>query len=140
MPENTPAGTAGAVVPQPAGWSHFGTHIDEAGRLEFSEAHDSAGNPLWERPVTAAPAGSATLSPLIALATTLDEARITANAIEAAAPQSGVYGDISDALEKTLVLILGSEFLAAQAHQMLVADGLTVEEALETVYGIRSAE
>lgn len=38
------------VIP-PAGWFHFGTHVDEPVRLEFSEETDEALMPLWERPI-----------------------------------------------------------------------------------------
>ncbi|MET3172989.1 UNVERIFIED_ORG: hypothetical protein ABIB52_000817 [Arthrobacter sp. UYCu721] len=67
------------------------------------------------------------------LATALDDARRTANAIEAAAPQRGVYGDIANALHKTLGLLLDdSDYWAEKAYQAIL-DGNTVVQALKIV-------
>lgn len=68
---------------------------------------------------------------LIALAESIDAARILANANESTARQSGVYGDLTDALAKTLSLILGPNGLNA-AYQAM-ADGYTVREAIDRV-------
>jgi hypothetical protein len=64
------------------------------------------------------------------LATRLDEARIAANDIEEAAPQSGVYGDISDALRKTLAVLLDGDHVRAEAVYQAILDGNTVAQAL----------
>jgi hypothetical protein len=73
---------------------------------------------------------------LIALAEALDAARMTANSIEATAPQSGVYGQISAALQSTLVLIVGSA-VADEAYESLVRDGNNVRDAID--YATRKA-
>lgn len=74
-----------------------------------------------------------TTAALTDLATALDSARAAANTIEAAAPQRGVYGDIANALHKTLVLLLDdSEYWAEKAYQAIL-DGNTVAQALEIV-------
>jgi hypothetical protein len=72
---------------------------------------------------------------LIALATQIDEARLAANAIDAAAPQRGVYGDLHHALLKTLNLIFPDEgtrgvTLADFAYECIM-DGNTVEQAVD---------
>ncbi|MCY1718470.1 hypothetical protein OVA26_16160 [Microbacterium sp. SL62] len=41
---------SGSMAEPPEGWSIFGTHVDVAGRLEFSSTLDPSGLPLWERP------------------------------------------------------------------------------------------
>lgn len=64
------------------------------------------------------------------LATKLDGARIAANDIEETAPQSGVYGDISDALRKTLALLLDGDHVRGEAVYEAILDGNTVTEAL----------
>lgn len=128
MSDNTPAGPADTSVFPPAGWSHFGTHIGYAGPLEFSEEHDDAGNPLWERART-------TRSMLIALAAMLDKARLTANANDATAQDPGVYGDISRALRGTLELVTGDTREAESVYALLVNDGMTVAEALARTAG-----
>lgn len=69
---------------------------------------------------------------LLTLANTINAARIEANAHEITAPQSGVYGQLADALEATLTLILGSAELGAAAYQNLL-DGATITEAVEWV-------
>lgn len=70
---------------------------------------------------------------LIALATQIDEARKAANAIEATAPQHGVYGSLADALRKTINLIVGGDEAADDVYDAIVMDGTTVEQALEYV-------
>ncbi|MGY4541346.1 hypothetical protein ACVWY0_001255 [Arthrobacter sp. UYNi723] len=76
---------------------------------------------------------TATTAQLTDLATSLDNARTAANAIEVAAPQKGVYGDIANALHKTLALLLdGSDYWAEKAYQAIL-DGNTVAQALEVV-------
>jgi hypothetical protein len=69
---------------------------------------------------------------LIELAETLDKARLQANAIVATQSQYGVYGQISDALAETLILIEGG--YETEAYQYLL-DGNTVREALAAVEG-----
>ncbi|MEO3931428.1 hypothetical protein WMO79_01255 [Micrococcaceae bacterium Sec7.4] len=64
------------------------------------------------------------------LATRLDQARIAANDIEETAPQSGVYGDISDALRKTLAVLLDGDHVRADAVYEAILDGNTVTQAL----------
>lgn len=75
---------------------------------------------------------------LIKLAETLDDARKQANAIEATAPQIGVYGDISVALLETLGIILyrdGGHGHSSRRHEVYASllDGNTVREALAIV-------
>lgn len=66
------------------------------------------------------------------LATKLDEARIAANDIEETAPQSGVYGDISDALHKTLAVLRDGDHVRADAvYESILTNGYTVKAALE---------
>jgi hypothetical protein len=65
---------------------------------------------------------------LLNLAQYIDQARIRANSIEAAAPQNGVYGDLSNALTKALTLLIG-ESRAAVAYQALL-DGASVNDAI----------
>jgi hypothetical protein len=69
---------------------------------------------------------------LTALAIMLDQARIAANAIEATAPETGVYGSIKEALLDTLALILGNHVRAKDAYASIL-DGNTVTEALAWV-------
>lgn len=69
---------------------------------------------------------------LIALAETIDTARRQANAIEATAPQIGVYGKMATALVDTLTLVLGSYSVASNAYS-LILDGDTVVEAIRKV-------
>lgn len=64
------------------------------------------------------------------LATKLDEARRAANDIEETAPQSGVYGDISDALRKTLAVLRDGDHVRADAVYEAILDGSAVKEAL----------
>jgi hypothetical protein len=66
---------------------------------------------------------------LTILAHHIDQARIRANSIETAAPQQGVYGDLSKALIKTLVLLIGED-QAAVAYQALL-DGSSVSDAIK---------
>lgn len=75
---------------------------------------------------------------LLALATSLNESRITSNALEATASQRGVYGKIAEALEQTLTLLTGDDSQAAYAYQGLL-DGCTVEQALEAAAADRAA-
>lgn len=63
------------------------------------------------------------------LASSLNIARIQANAIEEAAPQNGVYGDVSTALKNTLFLLVPSRARVDAVYQGLL-DGATVPEAL----------
>jgi hypothetical protein len=67
---------------------------------------------------------------LTALAIRLNEARLAANDIDESAPQSSVYGDISDALRKTLALLLDGNHFRAEAVYQAILDGNTVTEAL----------
>ena len=67
---------------------------------------------------------------LIRLAEKLDEARLTANSMDETAPQSGVYGNISDALRGTLVHIVGP-YAAYPAYQDMIESGLTVREVIK---------
>jgi hypothetical protein len=67
---------------------------------------------------------------LIDLATQLNAAREASNAMQATAPQRGVYGKIAEALEQTLTLITGDESQAAYAYAALL-NGATVEQAIE---------
>jgi hypothetical protein len=71
---------------------------------------------------------------LIQLADTLDKARLQANAIEATAPQRGVYGNISDTLVEVLCLLTG-RFEVGDIYDALM-DGNTVREAL-TIAGVK---
>jgi hypothetical protein len=64
------------------------------------------------------------------LATRLDQARLAANDIEETAPQSGVYGDIVDALRKTLAVLLDDDHVRAEAVYEAILDGNTVTQAL----------
>lgn len=74
---------------------------------------------------------------LIQLAETLDKARIQANAIEAAASQRGVYGQIVLSLFDTLELIFVEQVddhnLFANLAYNAILDGNTVREALAVV-------
>lgn len=72
---------------------------------------------------------------LISLAESLDAARMTANSIEATAPQSGVYGQISEALQATLSLIVGD--LAPRVYASMCEDGNNVRDAID--YASRAA-
>lgn len=66
------------------------------------------------------------------LATKLDEARQAANDIEETASQSGVYGDITDALRKTLAVLRNGDYVRADAvYESILANGYTVKVALE---------
>jgi len=70
---------------------------------------------------------------LIALADTLNNARIAANENETTAPQTGVYGHISRALVETLTLLFnGRANDADMAYDALIAGGTTTE-AIEFV-------
>jgi hypothetical protein len=68
---------------------------------------------------------------LIELAETLDKARQQANAIPAMAPQSGVYGDVSEALKRALAYEFGV-WVANKIYASLL-DGNTVREAIAAV-------
>ena len=68
---------------------------------------------------------------LIILAEMLDKARIQANAIDAAAPQSGVYGKIRVAFIDTLTLITEDYSVALDVYTSIMEDGNTVRQALE---------
>jgi hypothetical protein len=68
---------------------------------------------------------------LIELAETLDKARLQANAIPAMAPQSGVYGDVSEALKRALAYEFGV-WVANKIYASLL-DGNTVREAIAAV-------
>jgi hypothetical protein len=70
---------------------------------------------------------------LIILAEMLNKARIQANAIEATAPQSGVYGDIAKALQDTLA-ILTDAYTASFIYEALL-DASSVKEAIALVTG-----
>lgn len=71
---------------------------------------------------------------LIKLAETLDDARKQANAIDAAAPQVGVYGKIHVALVDTLTLITAGDYSKAKdVYYSIMEDGNSVREALATV-------
>ena len=70
---------------------------------------------------------------LIILAEMLDKARIQANAIEVTAPQDGVYGDVSKALQGTLALITDA-YVASRVYDSIL-DGNSVKEALAAVTG-----
>jgi hypothetical protein len=65
---------------------------------------------------------------LIALAEALDAARMTANSMEATAPQAGVYGQVSTALQSTLSLIVGD--LAPRVYASIIEDGNNVRDAI----------
>lgn len=67
---------------------------------------------------------------LIRLAETLDSARQQANAIEAAAPQRGVYGDIHTALVNTLALVTNDH---EAVYASIMEDGNTVREAIKYI-------
>ncbi|UDL16726.1 hypothetical protein SEA_ATUIN_33 [Arthrobacter phage Atuin] len=69
---------------------------------------------------------------LIALAESIDSARLAANAIALTAPQSGVYGKLSDALLRTLAHITDDVDLSLSAYQAML-DGCTVREALKAI-------
>jgi hypothetical protein len=69
---------------------------------------------------------------LITLAETLDSARQQANAIDSAAPQSGVYGKIHVALVDTLHLITEDY---EDVYESIMADGNTVRQALTWIEG-----
>lgn len=66
---------------------------------------------------------------LMILAHYIDQSRIQANSIERAASQQGIYGDLSAALIKTLVLLIG-ETRADVAYQALL-DGTSVNDAIK---------
>lgn len=75
---------------------------------------------------------------LIILASMTDRARIQANAIDATAATSGVYGKLSEALKQTLALIEPDR--ADDLYQSIL-DGNTVTEALaEMAYADRFKE
>jgi hypothetical protein len=74
------------------------------------------------------------------LATKLDHARLAANDIEETAPQSGVYGDISDALRKTLALLLDGRHERADVVYQSILDGNTVTETLAIEARERAAQ
>ena len=117
------SGTAGQTAP-PAGWDYFGTNICHRGHLEFSEARDSAGDPLWERPLHRRNA-------LVRLASQLDEARTTADTISETAGSPDVQRLITQALQCTLDLITANQATTNAVYQELVADGCSVERALD---------
>ena len=64
------------------------------------------------------------------LATKLDESRRAANDIEETASQSGVYGDITDALRKTLAVLRDGDYVRADAVYEAILNGSTVTQAL----------
>lgn len=66
---------------------------------------------------------------LITLAETLDHARLQANAIEATAPQSGVYGRIVIAEIETLSLITDA-YTSQRVYDEILNSGISVREAL----------
>lgn len=70
---------------------------------------------------------------LIILAEMLNKARIQANAIEATAPQSGVYGDIVTSLKRTLAILTGDAHSASRVYEELL-DCSSVTEALEVTF------
>ena len=76
---------------------------------------------------------------LIALAEALDSARLTANSMEITAPQSGVYGTISYALQQTLAHIVGSS-LADRVYAAMVENGQNVRDAIDHVERETAAE
>lgn len=69
---------------------------------------------------------------LIILAEMLDKARIQANAIEATAPQDGVYGRIVIAEVETLALVTDA-YVAQRVYADILKSGNTVREALTVV-------
>lgn len=74
------------------------------------------------------------------LATKLDEARQAANDIEETASQSGVYGDITDALRKTLAVLRNGDYVRADAvYESILANGYTVKVALDVEAGTHAA-
>ncbi len=77
------------------------------------------------------PVGDAEREALIKLAETLDDARQQANANDAAAPQSGVYGAIRVALVDTLTLITKDYDKAKDVYASIMENGNTVRQALE---------
>lgn len=68
---------------------------------------------------------------LIALAEAIEVARKAANANESTARQSGVYGDLTDALAKTLYLVLGPH--GTKDALYAISEGVTVQEAVDHV-------
>lgn len=69
------------------------------------------------------------LEDLIALATSIDEARKAANAIEVVAGTNHAYGMLSEALKKVLKQITGNEATADLVYSSIAFDGNTVAEA-----------
>ena len=67
---------------------------------------------------------------LIELAEMLDKARMLANSIDTAAPQTGVYGKIHVALIDTLTLITEDYSKALDVYSSMMENGNTVREAL----------
>jgi hypothetical protein len=78
---------------------------------------------------------------LITLANTLRTAQLQANAVEATAPQPGVYGDIGKPLFDVLVLLTGDESSAFEVTDMLVDSGEDVTYCMTYLYSraVRSA-
>lgn len=67
---------------------------------------------------------------VIILANTIDDARLQANAVPGADRQDNVYGDLSEALTKTLVQLTGSTKTAASAYELIVGSGFSVIDAV----------
>lgn len=85
------------------------------------------------RPDTPAPAQNPGPDPeLLVLAEQLDQLRIMANTIEKTAPQDGVYGDVSRALQKVIALLTEDAARAEQVYETLLSTGSTVTEAIES--------
>jgi hypothetical protein len=83
---------------------------------------------------------SDTITAITNLATRLDEDRVAANAIEETAPQFGVYGYISIALQRALELLVdGDKDRANRLYEVIIADGNTVAEALAIEAGEHAA-
>lgn len=68
---------------------------------------------------------------LVILAQMLDKARIQANAIEVTAPQSGVYGDIANALQQTLTFLTDDAAAANRIYDDIIENGSSVKEAVK---------
>lgn len=73
------------------------------------------------------------MNDLTSLAESLNTARLTANSIEVTAPQSGIYGDVVQALMKTLTLLLNGSTLMVEMAYNSILNGNTVEQALGLV-------
>jgi hypothetical protein len=72
---------------------------------------------------------------LIALAEMIDNARIAANANDATAPQSGVYGDLQKALQSTLELIAPKK--GNEIYTSIMENGNSVRDAIHDVTAVR---